>query len=180
MKCLSLIVLAGAAAGCASHLVVSNAARAPLPGVPVGRPLLVRVATQTSYEISPDAPPALADKLAAVCAPFVEESLEMLPLGETVYVGVAPAALGKTEFDLQFGDDGALKRVSLNSDPRVAESLEGGAALLGAALPYLAARQPEAKSAPAPDATSILELKRTYCVPQKVEVIGLRRVESSP
>ena len=180
MRTLCVIGLAVVTAGCASQLVVSDASKTALPGVPVGRPVLVRVETQTTYVISPDAPAALAEKLAVVCAPFAEESLEMLPLGETVYIGVAPALLGKAEFDLQFGDDGALQRVSLNSDPQAVQALEGSAALLGAVLPYVAARRPEGEGAGGREATSILELKRTYCIPHEVEVTRITRVQQTP
>jgi hypothetical protein len=125
-------------AGCGSRLVVSDNTN----GLPVPEPVLMKVITTTSYEVSPTAKdPTNAP---ALCARKVrKEDFKYMPLGKVRYVNFQRGWLTKSEFKVEYTDAGTLKSVSLNSDP--AAAIEASTGLLSAVLPYLGKPQFEAK-----------------------------------
>jgi hypothetical protein len=113
------------ALGCASDLRVYDASSNPAKGIPLATPVLVKVTTQTTYEVDP----AHTD-FAKYCVSDTTEKYDVMPLGDRFFVTFDSAPPGKSEFSVDFNDSGLLKNVKLNSDPRVPETIEAGAKLV--------------------------------------------------
>jgi hypothetical protein len=63
------------------------------------------------------------------CPERTEESIVHLPVGAPYDINVEPGWFAKSEFSVQFSDSGALKQVTLNSTPQVAETINAVANL---------------------------------------------------
>lgn len=174
---LSTAALAGLAAACASSLKSFDAEGRALTGVPIRAPMLVEVTRVTTYTARPH-----AGDDAAFCRPDTAVTLEVMPLGRLFYLNVQPADFGKAEFKLELTEAGTLKSVSLNSDPRTAESMKELGALLGTLLPYAAAPKEapaDARKAPTADATA-QELRDKHCIRTGVGIRDIREARPGP
>lgn len=114
--------------GCASKLVVHNVSKNSneIKGIRVRAPVSYIVTKQIETE---------------KCPPRTEESIIHLPVGEPYDITFDPAPFGKAEFSISFTDTGALKQVTLNSDPQVAETISALAELtekVAGAVPLVA------------------------------------------
>lgn len=172
-----LVVLMVLLSGCASKLAVYDDKGNPMKGVPVRSPLLVEITTETSYEIDPkiSASDSRYETIKRLCAPTTKSTSSFLPLGTLSYITFEPAALGKSEFKLEFSDSGSLKTLSLNSDP--AAATESVSKLLGTILPYVAAPKPTEKAlAEEPD---LEKVRASVCIANetKIKSIKERKVE---
>ncbi len=169
--------LGGLAAGCASSLKSFDADGRALTGVPIRAPMLVEVTRVTTYTATPS-----AGANAAYCKPDTAVTLEVMPLGRLFYLNVDPATFGKAEFKLELTEAGTLKTVSLNSDPRAAESMKELGALLGTLLPYAAApKEPPAgaRTAATADATA-QELRDKHCIRTGVGIRDIQEARPRP
>lgn len=63
------------------------------------------------------------------CPPRTEESVTHLPIGDAYEINFEAAQFGKSEFTVALADDGALKQVTLNSTPQLAETIKSLAEL---------------------------------------------------
>lgn len=175
MRASIIICTAAFAAACASSLQSFDADGRALKGVPIRAPILVEVTRVTTYAVAPNA-------TAAYCRPDTAVTLEVMPLGRRFYLNVQPADFGKAEFKLELTEAGTLKSVSLNSDPRSAESMKELGALLGTLLPYAAApKEPpaDARKAPTADATT-QELRDQHCIRTGVGIRDIREARPRP
>ena len=111
--------------GCASDLLVFNSTGTEAKGVPVGTPVLVKVTTTTTYSVDPN-----NAKYSTYCVDDTSESYKVMPLGDLYFVTFDSAALGKSEFSIDFNDAGLLKTVKLNSDPKTAENIEAASKVI--------------------------------------------------
>jgi hypothetical protein len=172
-----IIGTAALAAGCASSLRSFDAEGRALTGVPIRAPLLVEVTRVTTYTPAPT-----AGAYAAYCKPDTAVTLEVMPLGRLFYVNVDPASLGKAEFKLELTEAGTLKTVSLNSDPRTAESIKELGAALGTLLPYVAApKEPPAEvRTTAPADASAQELRDRHCIRTGVGIRDFHEARPRP
>lgn len=145
--CVFLVLLAG----CASHLTVStgfdqNKKLIPLAGIPLRRTATVEVTTTTKYKVSPE-----HKECEFVCdVDDVSTGVEFWPIGAEYFASFKPAPFGKSEFKLELNDSGALKSISLNSDPQVPQNIEAVSKLLSAAMPALMPAAPAAAAGLAP------------------------------
>lgn len=63
------------------------------------------------------------------CPERTEDSIVALAVGAPYDINVEPGLFAKSEFSVQFSDSGALKQVTLNSTPQVAETINAVANL---------------------------------------------------
>ncbi len=172
-----LTALSVGGAGCASSLRSFDADERALVGVPVRSPMLAQVTRVTTYLPAPAAGPN-----AAYCRPDTAVTLEILPIGKLVYLNFAPATFGKAEFKVDLTDAGQLRSVSLNSDPRAAETTKEVAGLLEAVLPFVAAPKESStdpRTAAVADPTA-QALREKHCLRTGVAVTDFREARVSP
>jgi hypothetical protein len=130
----------------------------------------VEVERLTTYELVS----GVAD-MAKYCTPETVVSLEFLPLGEQYFVTLDPATFGAAEFSLELTDGGALKKVTLGSDPGTSAAVEAATGLISAVLPFVAAPKeaPEAAGIVGVDPTA-RALKDKHCAKVKTTVTAVR------
>src|SRR5436309_11916399 len=97
--------------GCASKLQVFDASKNP------GEVKGIRVHQNIPYILTKNVE---TEK----CPPRIEESIVHLAVGSPYDINFEPAQFGKAEFTVIFADEGALKQVTLNSTPQVAETIK--------------------------------------------------------
>lgn len=165
------ILLLVLCAGCASDLLVFDSKGATAKGVPVGTPVLVKVTTTTTYAVDPN-----NEKYSSYCVDDASESYKVLPLGDLYFVTFNSAALGKSEFSLDFNDSGLLKTVKLNSDPRTAENIEATSKVIDSIAEVAKTGGLGAAMAPRPpeDRPTAEQTKRQYCI-KKSETTIIQR-----
>ena len=152
--------------GCASHLEVYDASGEEAPGVPVHMPQLVKITTETTYEVAPG-----KEHNAYLCVTEENSKLEFLPLGDRYYISMDPAPLGDAEFGMKFNDAGLLKSLTLNS--KATSVADQASELLSTTLSVLTgqelATEEKADSLATPD---LSKLKAANClkVGSKVKV----------
>lgn len=162
------LIVAVLASGCASSLKTFDSNGQASPGVPVSIPVLAKVVTVRSFV---PAAPAVSEKEKSYCVPEKLEEFKFMPMGERTYIAFDPAPLGKGEFKLEFGDNGMLKTVSLNSDATAGVEKVGG--MLGTVLPYLAEPK-QASTTEAEDKAAAL--KEKFCL-KASETISIERAQ---
>lgn len=103
--------------------LVAGCARLEIAEAVPGRHQGIRVRTPVSYIIVKQVTrkSGLKQKV---------EEIVHLPVGEAYDVDVRPAWFGKTEFSVSFNDQGVLKQVTLNSDPKVVETIQAVGSVL--------------------------------------------------
>jgi hypothetical protein len=131
---IAILSLALGFSACASDFAVHDNDEQEVVGFPIRTPVLVEVTQQTSYEVVAGAEHA---EFAKYCTPRISSSHGVLPLGDVHYVSFDAAALGKSEFSLDFYDSGTLKNLSINSD--ATEGLDPVSNLVEGMLPFVAA-----------------------------------------
>ncbi len=179
MRVASIIGTAALAAGCASSLKSFDAEQGPVVGVPVRSPMLAEVTRVTTFAVAPNAVGNAA--YAGYCKPDTAVTLEVLPIGKLYYLNFDPATFGKAEFKVDLSDAGLLKSVSLNSDPRTAETTKEIAGLLESVLPFVAAPKEaptDARTQADPDRKA-QEMRDKYCIRTGVSVRTFREARPS-
>jgi hypothetical protein len=156
--------------GCASTLRTYTSSEQSMKGIPVHAPVLVEIERTTRYQLVSD-----NAELARFCTPETVVTLEFLPIGERYYVSFDPATFGKGEFSMEFTDGGALKKISLGSDPGTSAATEAATGMLATVLPFIAMPKE------APESVTILEedpttrqLKERHCARVGTSITGLR------
>lgn len=169
MKIQLTILLSVSLIGCSSSLKVYNSVGDPLKGVPVNSPQLVRVTTVTEYEAAKG-----SEDYSVYCTNEKTESLQFMPLGERHYVGFDSAALGDSEFEITFNDQGLMKSISLNSE--ASAGVEQTNELLSTFLPFVA--KPKAASEvemASLDKETATQLKSNHCLKTGEKVLSVER-----
>lgn len=158
--------------GCASHLQTFDSQDRLAKGIPVRTPALVEVERVTSYQLV-----TTESAMARYCTPDTAVTLEFLPIGEQYYLSIDPAALGKSEFSVEISDAGALKKVTLGSDPGTATAVEAATGLVSAVLPFAAVpkQQPPGEPFTVDFDSSAKELKEKHCAKTKAAVTSVKR-----
>ncbi len=159
-------------AGCSSQIKVYDEAGVEQKGVPVRSPVLVEITTTVEYEISPTVPQDAANYalIVELCKPTVEQSTSFLPLGDINYVSYVPATFAKSEFTVDYLENGGVKSISVNSDP--AATTESAANLLDAVLPFTALKAPAAPAAPA----ALIDteaLRKASCIKKSTKITSI-------
>lgn len=163
-----LVIAATALSGCASSLKIYQNGQ-EVRGIPFRAAVLVEVERVTTYEL------VTADvSLARHCTPDSVVSLEMMPVGDEYLVTVDPAPFGKAEFSLELYESGAVKKVTLGSDPGTPIALRSGSELASAVLPFIAPLQTDATAAVAADPTA-RQLRDKHCRPVRTDVVRMQR-----
>lgn len=196
--------------GCSAKLLVSRQLSDD-GGLPIRVDIPVIVTTTIQYSALPVGqvnkmlPPehhksqAEADVLCA--RPDIKETIATAPLGEQYFVNIDPADLAKNEFEVEWSENGRLKKVSMNSDPSA--TIKESAAALETLLPFVgvtadteAAVEPAAPTAqvagkPAPMAgiaaalpkpLPAAEAKALFCIQasSKIEAKPLTSLQGQP
>lgn len=165
---LVLVIAATTLSGCASSLKIYHNGQ-EVRGIPFRATVLVEVERVTTYElVTADA------SLAIHCTPDSVVTLELLPVGDEYLVTIDPSDFGKAEFSLELYASGALKKVTLGSDPGTASAVEAGSELASAVLPYLAPVRTDETAAMAADPTA-RQLKEKHCRATRTDVVRVRR-----
>jgi hypothetical protein len=159
-----------AIAGCASTLTTFDSKGTLTKGVPFGTPVLVKITERTTYQVDPK-----NQQFSEYCTPDHLVKLQFLPLGERHYVTFSPAAFGKGEFKVEFGDTGTLKSVSLNSDATAGVEKVGD--FLGTVLPFITEKKTEEATTSAQKDLTAQETKAKYCLKKATEVVAVERFE---
>lgn len=126
-----------AVSGCASRLTTFDSdGGKEMKGIPVGKPVLVKIASETIYQqVSKGTKGAiLVDGKS--CPKLETSEYKFLPLGEVYYVNFKPSVFGKGVFKIEFASSGNLKIVSVNSD--ASAGIDAVKSLLETTLPYIA------------------------------------------
>ena len=157
--------------GCGSSLKVYDSNQAKVVGIPINVPQLMEVTTTTSYTVAKG-----SEEHKALCTPEVSSKIEFLPLGERYYITFDPAALGDSEFSIEFNDSGLVKSVALNS--KASAGAEQANALLATVLPFITAPKtvPETSSFIGED-DSAQKLKTKHCLTSGSKVSSIKEVK---
>ena len=179
MKRVSLTIAVALLCGCASDINVLSDKGDKLPGVPIHSPILAEVSMRTTYSVRSGKE---HEEFAKFCSEqqTLKVSTAVLPLGRVRYVDFEPASLGKSEFSLEFTDNGVVKKVTVNSDATAGvDSVTG---FLEKVLPFY--KEPAAAPAETTVTTQALDfkddpekLRKAHCVEKETRVEGAREVE---
>lgn len=142
MTVMFLVFTAATSVSCSRSLLVSVEPKTP-DGLPIRLPVPVRVMVTQEY-----AP-------AATCPLTQVERVLVLPLGERVYVNARRGFLTKSDFSVEFHENGALKRVGSAADPSSAVTAAKDA--LTTAIPLLLAKPSVAEREPGKDCVLVKE-----------------------
>lgn len=130
-KLLSIAFIAMFLTACAASLEIFDSSNNSVKGVPFRAPALyVFSGDFTMYSKDTKDP---NEEKNCVDAPFFE--IHSLPLGEQYYANVETALLAKSEFSIQFAEQGTLKEIALNSDTTVDDVASGVTKLLSITSP---------------------------------------------
>ena len=172
MRIGAIVLLIPVLSGCASSLQTYDGAKVASKGIPIRAPALVEIERVTTFELVSG--PA---EMVKYCTPETMVSVEFLPIGDLYFVKVDPAAFGKSDFSLELTDAGALKKVTLGSDPGTSAAVEAATGLVSTVLPFVAAPKE------APDAVGIAntdptakQLKDKHCAKTKTAVLSVKRL----
>lgn len=196
--------------GCSAKLLVSRQLGDD-GGLPIRVDIPVIVTTTIHYsalpvdQVNKMLPPPHRKSQAeadALCArPGVKETLATAPLGDQYFVNIDPADLAKNEFEVEWAENGRLKRVSMNSDPSA--TIKESAAALETLLPFVgvtadseAPAEPATATAQAADKPALMadivvalpkplpaaEAKALFCVEasSKIEATPLSSLQGQP
>lgn len=155
--------------GCAASLLVYDEDGNLKKGVPVRTPILVEITEKTIYKVDPSIPTSDPnyETIVELCEPTLKQSTSFLPLGEISYIEYDPATFAKSEFSIDFGESGALKSISVNSDP--AATTESVSNLLATVLPFIKAP----RVAPTVD-VDLEELRNKSCIVKAAVIESIR------
>ena len=158
---------------CSSNLKVFDENNKEAKGIPINAPQLVEITTTTSYKVAEG-----SERFAALCTSEVSSKIEVLPLGQRYYVNFEAAALGDSEFSIEYNDKGLVKTISLNS--KASSGLEQTSSLLSTVLPYIKAEKstPVAstdKSTPPLGDISAQKLKDLHCLKNGSVVSSIKK-----
>ena len=126
MRIIKLVVIVFLLSGCASKLAIDH--KEDGNGIVVSKPVL-HVIKKTVNAL---------DENKKLCTSMEVTKFVNLPVGKTYTVNIDPSWFAANEFAIEFNDAGSLKKVMLNSDPQIDETLLATATLVkevGAAIP---------------------------------------------
>jgi len=163
MKIIKLVLISFFLSGCASKLAIDHTKNGN--GIVVSKPA-VHVIKKTVKTL---------DKNKVLCTSVEKTEFVNLPVGETYTVNIDPSWFAANEFAIEFNDSGSLKKVMLNSDPQIDETLLATATLVkevGAAIPSVAGaalRTPGGTTGPDKDSCGRYVTETTICQQTYVE-----------
>lgn len=171
MRAIAVAPLLLILANCASSLQTYDGAQAPSRGIPVRAPVLVDIERTTTFELVSG-----ESSMAKYCTAESMVTVEFLPIGDLYFVTIDPAAFGKSDFSLELTDAGALKKVTMGSDPGTSAAVEAATGMVSTVLPFIAIPKeaPDAVGIATADPTS-KHLKDRHCAKTKTVVTSIRR-----
>ncbi len=136
-KLFSIAFIAMFLTACAASLEIFDSSKNKVDGVPFRAPALyVFSGNFTMHSEGKE------------CLPTSFSDIHSLPLGALYYANVKTAPLAKSEFSIEFTEQGALKRIALNSDTTIDDVASGVTKLLSITSPIVGDGGPKQKSAP--------------------------------
>ncbi|MFV8440478.1 hypothetical protein [Vibrio owensii] len=154
---------------CSSDLEVYDGKQKAVPGIPINVPQLVKITTKTTYKVVDG-----SEKYKDLCSPEENSKFDVLPLGERYFVSFDSAAMGDSEFSVEFNDKGLVKSVKLNSE--ASSGVEQTTALLSAVLPFVKAPKVDLEKSGLVTEQSTKQLKSKHCVLSGTKVVGIEKV----
>jgi len=170
----AVIVVVIAISGCASTLRTFDAQQQPSSGIPFRSPVLVDVERMTTFQLVSG-----QTTLARYCTPESTVTVEFLPIGELHFATLQSAAFGKADFSVELTDAGALKKLTIGSDPGTAAVIEATTSLASAILPFaFTQKEPaDARTELVSDSSNLTakQLKDRHCTKVKTSITNVKR-----
>lgn len=124
-KLFSIAFIAMFFTACAASLEIFDSSKNKVDGVPFRAPALYVFSGKFTKH----------SEVGNGCEKIGFSDIHSLPLGDLYYANVKTASLAKSEFSIEFTEQGALKRIVLNSDTTIDDVASGVTKLLSITSP---------------------------------------------